>query len=164
MNDVYVECLVKQKTSLKARILQIFLIVLAVIFFFATPFVYAAFFLMLLAAGGAYLVYLFTNLEYEYLYLDRELTVDKVMARSRRKRIGTYGLDRIEIMAPVNSHRLDSYKNRPVKVKDYSVGEELQPDLRYAMYFEGGEKIILSPSPELIKAMKNAAPRKIFSD
>lgn len=164
MNDVYVECLVKQKTSLKARILQIFLIVLAVIFFLAMPFVYAAFFLMLLAAGGAYLVYLFTNLEYEYLYLDRELTVDKVMAKSRRKRIGTYGLDRIEIIAPVNSHRLDSYKNRSVKVKDYSVGEELQPDLRYAMYFEGGEKIILSPSPELIKAMKNAAPRKIFSD
>lgn len=164
MNDAYVECLVKQKTSLKAKFFKIFLIVLAVICFLAMSFIYVAFFLMLLAAGGAYLVHLFTNLEYEYLYVDRELVVDKVMAKSRRKRVGTYSLDRIEILAPIKSHHLDNYKNRSVKTKDYSIGEELQPDLRYAMYYEGGEKIVLSPSPELIQIMRNVAPRKIFSD
>lgn len=164
MNDAYVECLVKQKTSLMAKIFKVFLIVLAVLFFLAVPFIYVSFFLMLLAAGGAYLVHLFTNLEYEYLYLDKELTVDKVMAKSRRKRVGVYRLDRMEIMAPIKSHRLDSYRNRSVKVKDYSIGEELEPDLRYAMFYEGGEKILLSPSPELIKVMKNVDPRKIFSD
>ena len=51
-----------------------------------------------------------------------------------------------------------------MKEKDYSVGEELKPDRRFAMYYEGGEKIILSPSEEMVKAMKNVAPRKIFSD
>ena len=107
---------------------------------------------------------MFTDLEYEYLYLDRELVVDKVMAKSKRKRIATYQLDRIEILAPFRSYHLDNYKNRNVKVKDYSIGEVLQPDKRYAMFYEGGEKIILSPSEELIKAMKNTAPRKIFSD
>ena len=35
---------------------------------------------------AAYFVYMNTDLEYEYLYLDRELTVDKVMAKSKRKR------------------------------------------------------------------------------
>lgn len=164
MNDAYVECLVKQKTSLKAKFFKVFLIVLAVLCFLAVPFIYIAFFLMLLAAGGAYLVHMFTNLEYEYLYLDRELVVDKVMAKSRRKRVATYSLDRIEILAPIKSHHLDNYNNRSVKIKDYSIGEELQPDLRYAMYYEGGEKIILSPSPELIQVMRNVAPRKIFSD
>ena len=114
MNDAYVECLVKQKTSLMAKIFKVFLIVLAVLFFLAVPFIYISFFLMLLAAGGAYLVHLFTNLEYEYLYLDKELTVDKVMAKSRRKRVGVYRLDRMEIMAPIKSHRLDSYRNRSV--------------------------------------------------
>ena len=164
MNDAYVECLVKQKTSLKAKFFKVFLIVLAVLCFLAVPFIYIAFFLMLLAAGGAYLVHMFTNLEYEYLYLDRELVVDKVMAKSRRKRVATYSLDRIEILAPIKSHHLDNYNNRSVKIKDYSIGEELKPDLRYAMYYEGGEKIILSPSPELVQVMRNVAPRKIFSD
>ena len=164
MNDAYVECLVKQKTSLKAKFFKVFLIVLAVVCFLAIPYIPPIFFLMLLAAGGAYLVHLFTDLEYEYLYLDRELVVDKVMAKSRRKRVETYSLDRIEILAPIKSHHLDNYNNRSVKIKDYSIGEELQPDLRYAMYYEGGEKIILSPSPELVQIMKNVAPRKIFSD
>ena len=31
-------------------------------------------------------------MEYEYLYLDRELTIDKVMAKTRRKRVAVYQL------------------------------------------------------------------------
>lgn len=123
--------------------------------------------LMILAVvtgAGAYFVNLFTDLEYEYLYLDKELVIDKVMAKSRRKRVATYSLDKVEILAPIKSYHLDNYKNRNVKQKDYSIGIEEKPDLRYAMYYEGGEKLLLSPSPEMIKIMKNVAPRKVFSD
>lgn len=165
MSESYVECLVKAKTSVIAKLFKILLIAVAVICFLAVFIGIAiAFIPMLLAAVGAYFVHIYSDLEYEYLYLDKELVVDKVMAKSRRKRVATYGLDRIEILAPIKSYRLDNYKNRNVKLKDYSIGEEQKPDLRYAMFYEGGEKIILSPSPELIKIMKNAAPRKIFSD
>ena len=166
MSDAYVECLVKAKTSVAATFFKILLIAIAVISFLIMFFtmISLAFIPMLLAGVGAYFLNLYTDLEYEYLYLDKELTVDKVMAKSRRKRIATYSLDRIEILAPIKSYRLDNYKNRDVKVKDYSIGEERQPDLRYAMFYEGGEKVILSPSPEMIKIMKNVAPRKVFSD
>lgn len=161
---MYVECLVKQKQSAVGKIAKILLIVLTVIFVLAML-VFPLAFLLAVAAGiGAYFVNLFTDLEYEYLYLDKELVVDKVMAKSRRKRVASYTIDRIEIMAPVKSYHLDNYRNRTVTTKDYSVGEELQPDKRYAMYYEGGMKILLNPSEEMIKAMKNAAPRKIFSD
>ena len=87
------------------------------------------------------------------------------MAKSKRKRVATYQLDRVEILAPFKSYHLDNYRNRNVnKTKDYSIGEELQPDRRFIMYYEGGEKVILSPSEEMIKVMKNVAPRKIFAD
>ena len=76
----------------------------------------------------------------------------------------TYTIDRMEIFAPVRSYHLDNYRNRNVKAKDFSIGEELQPDKRFVMYYEGGEKIILSPSEELVKVMKNVAPRKVFAD
>lgn len=165
MSDAYVECLVKAKRSTLGGVLRGLLIVVAVICFLAAFIgIILAFIPMILAGVGAYFVNLYTDLEYEYLYLDKELTVDKVMAKSKRKRVATYSLDRMEIFAPIKSYRLDNYKNRDVKVKDYSIGEEQQPDLRYVMYYEGGEKIILSPSPELVKVMKNAAPRKAFSD
>lgn len=165
MSDTYVECLVKAKASPIAVLFKYVLIAAAVVCGLGALMGYFVAFLgMLLAGAGAYFVNMFTDLEYEYLYLDKELVVDKVMAKSKRKRVNTYTLERIEIFAPIKSHQLDSYRNRSVNVKDYSIGQELQPDLRYAMYYEGGVKVILSPSPELIKAMKNAAPRKVFSD
>lgn len=166
MSDVYVECLVKAKTSLLGKIGKYALIVLTVLIGCATLLFMNVFLLILaVAAGaGAYFVGMFTDLEYEYLYLDKELTIDKVMAKTRRKRVAVYQLDRMEIFAPVKSYHLDNYRNRNVKEKDYSIGYEEQPDKRYAMYYEGGEKLILSPSPELVKAMRNAAPRKVFAD
>ena len=166
MSEAYVECLVKAKPSILGKFFKYLLIMLTValaLLMFLTMNVI----LMILAVVtgvGAYFVNLFTDLEYEYLYLDKELVIDKVMAKSRRKRVATYSLDKVEILAPINSYHLDNYKNRNVKQKDYSIGIEEKPDLRYAMYYEGGEKLLLSPSPEMIKIMKNVAPRKVFSD
>ena len=164
MSDSYVECLVKAKQPTWAKILKVLLIVLTVLCCLLM-FVFIIFLPIALVAGvGAYFLNMYTDLEYEYLYLDKELSVDKIMAKSKRKRVGTYGVDRMEIFAPVFSYHLDNYKNRQVKVKDYSVGEALQPDGRYAMYYEGGEKIIFSPNEELVKVLKSVAPRKVFSE
>ena len=167
MSDGYVECIVKQKQAAIWKFLKVLLIVLAVLFFVMAllTMLGIVFFLLAVAAGvGSYVVNLFTDLEYEYLYIDKELTVDKVMAKSRRKRVATYSLNSIEAMGPINSYHLDNYRNRQGKVVDYSIGEELKPDRRYAIYYEGGLKILISPSEELVKAMKNASPRKIFTD
>lgn len=166
MSDMYVECLVKAKQSGIMKVFKVVLIVLAVLSALITMtfFMPIMFVLAIVFGVGAYFLNMLTDLEYEYTYLDKEIAVDKIMAKSRRKKVSTYTLDRMEIFAPINSHRLDSYKNRQVKVKDYSIREVLQPDLRYAMYYEGGIKIILSPSQELLKVLKNAAPRKVFTD
>lgn len=168
MSETYVECLVKQKQSglhkfLKGLLVAVtVLLVMVMLLFPALSFI--AFIIAIVTGVAAYFVGMYTDLEFEYLYLDRELVVDKVMGKTKRKRIGTFSIDRIEILAPVKSYHLDNYKNRKCKEKDYSIGEELKPDLRYAMYYEGGERILLSPSPELIKAMRSVAPRKIFND
>ena len=164
MSDTYVECLVKAKAPMWGRFLKILLILLTAVFAVAMLLMPYAILLAVAAGVGAYFSGYLTDVEYEYLYLDKGLVVDKVMAKSKRKRIATYTVDRIEIFAPIKSYHLDNYRNRTAKVLDYSVGEELQPDRRYAMYYEGGQKILLNPSEEMVKAMKNVAPRKIFSD
>ena len=168
MSDAYVECLVKAKPSVLGKIGGFLLTALSVLcvltIFVLPPLMLFAFIGAILFGVGAYFVKMFTDLEYEYLYLDKELVVDKIMAKTKRKRVATYHLDRIEILAPIKSYRLDNYRNRNAKEKDYSIGEELKPDLRYAAYYEGGEKLILSPSEELVKAIRNVAPRKVFMD
>lgn len=165
MSDTYVECLVKTKTSGVKKFLTGLLIALTVIFCIGMLMFGLIPFILAIACGvGAYFLNMMSDIEYEYLYLDKELVVDKVMAKTKRKRVATYSIDRMEILAPVKSYHLDNYKNRNAKVIDYSIGEELQPDLRYALYYEGGVKLILSPSEALVKAIKNVAPRKVFTD
>lgn len=165
MSESYVECLVKAKSKTMLKLLKYLLVGLTAVFVLLMLMGAVVAILAGAVTGvGAYFLSLYSDLEYEYLYLDKELVIDKIMAKSKRKRVATYQVDRMEIMAPVHSYRLDNYKNRQVKVKDYSIGEELKPDLRYAVYYEGGEKLILSPSEEMIKAIRNVAPRKVFTD
>lgn len=164
MSDTYVECLVKAKQSAVAKFFKILLIVLTVLLCVAGVIIPFGFLLALVTGFAAYFVNLYSDIEYEYLYLDKEINVDKILAKSKRKRVATYSVDRMEVFAPINSYHLDNYKNRNVKAKDLSIGEVQQPDLRYAMYYEGGGKIIFSPSEDLVKALKNVAPRKVFMD
>lgn len=166
MNESYVECMVKQKTQFTWVVLKYALI--AFCFFFvlygymsSTPLLYLA----AIACGvGIYFAGEQCNLEYEYLYLDREITVDKVINKSKRKRVAVYSVEKIEIFAPIKSYHLDDYKNRTAKVFDFSSGVENQPDHRFVFFYDGKSKIILEPNPEMVKALKNVAPRKVFLD
>ncbi|MGN1148731.1 MAG: DUF6106 family protein [Lachnospiraceae bacterium] len=165
MSETYVECLVKKESSTMAKLARILLVMLTVVFFLLMMMGFVlAFIVVLLAGFGAYFVYLYTDLEYEYLYLDKELSIDKIMAKTKRKRAATFEVERIEILAPIKSYHLDNYRNRTCKEKDYSIGREEQPDKRYVMYYDGNQKIILSPNEELVKVLRNVAPRKVFMD
>lgn len=164
MSETYVECLVKKKKSVLMSILRVLLAALAVVFILIGFVRLSILIIGILLGAAAYFVSLNADLEYEYLYLDKEITIDKVMAKTKRKRVVKYEMERMEILAPIKSYHLDEYKNRTVKTVDYSSGEEKQPDLRYAMYYDGGIRVILEPNADMIKAIKNIAPRKVFTD
>lgn len=164
MNETYVEWLVKKKTPAYLAFLKILTIMLAVCFIVVGFVFLPALLIGIIMAVAAYFVYLNSDLEYEYLYVDKELTIDKVMAKSRRKRVATFELDKMEIVAPIKSWHLDNYKNRSDKEVDYSSGVENQPDRRFIFFYDGQKKIIFEPNAEMIKAMQMVAPRKVFKD
>lgn len=165
MSDVYVECLVQAKQSGLKKVLQVILIILTVLFclgmILVLPLMIPLMILAIITGVASYLVGMSSQVEYEYLYLDRELTIDKIVAQSKRKKVATYTIDRLEVFAPVNSWHLDNFKNRNVKIEDYSNGVEGDS---YCMYYEGGLKVILTPAQDMVKALKNVAPRKVFTD
>ena len=164
MNETYVEWLVKRKTPSYMTLLKILTIMLTVCFVLLGFFLLPAMIIAVLLGVAAYFIYLNSDVEYEYLYVDKELTVDKVMAKSRRKRVATYDLGKIEILAPIKSWHLDNYKNRTDKTVDYSSGEEKQPDRRFAFFYDGKQRVLIEPNEEMIKAMQTVAPRKVFKD
>ena len=162
MNESYVECLVAKKPSSAMKALQVFLIVLAVIFFLLSM-PNALMWLGVAAAGiGAYFTSLNASVEFEYLYVDKEISVDKILNKTKRKKVEKFETESMEIFAPINSWHLDNMKNRQLKVTDYSSGVAGQPDRRYVMIYSGDRKIIFEPSEAMVKALQ-CRPKKICS-
>ena len=164
MSETYVECLIARKPSAVLSFLKMLLIMLTVVFVVIGVVFIPGLLVAIITGVGAYFATMNANVEYEYLYLDKEISVDKVMAKSKRKKAGAFAIEQMEIFAPLNSHRLDSYKNRELKTLDYSSGIAAQPERRYMMVWNGNTKIILEPNEEMIKAVQSIAPRKVFTD
>lgn len=164
MSETYVECLVARKSSAILTFLKMLLIMLTVVFVVIGVVFIPGLLVAIVTGVGAYFATMNANVEYEYLYLDREISVDKVMAKSKRKKAGAFSIEQMEIFAPLNSHRLDSYRNRELKTLDYSSGIAAQPERRYMMVWNGSTKIILEPNEAMIKAVQSVAPRKVFTD
>lgn len=163
MSETYVECLVARKSSFALRLLKTILMMFTVCFFvigLASP----LFLVVAIVFGVAsYFAYMNADIEYEYLYLDKEISVDKVLAKSRRKKAAVYNIEKMEVLAPVKSYHLDAYRNRELKTVDYSSGEADDKN-KYMMVYEGNVKVILEPNAEMVKAIQSVAPRKVFTD
>ncbi|SFB85889.1 DUF6106 family protein [Butyrivibrio sp. YAB3001] len=167
-DNSYVECLVSSKASPLMIVLKGITLTLTVLFFFSTFFLGTNIFglIFAIASGAAYyFVSLNASIEFEYQYCDREITIDKVMNKSRRKNVAKYDVGKIEAMAPSRSFHLDEFKNRTYKNLDFSAREKNpQPDPTYTFYYDGKEKIVFEPSKEFVEAVKSVAPRKVFMD
>lgn len=166
MNESYKELLVKKEKGPKEAVERVACIVTAVLLGLAALFSANMILFIATVAFGVltYFVFQWTDIEYEYLYLDKEITVDKVMAKSRRKRAVVIDVNKIEVMAPENSSQLQYYKNRQVKTTDLSAGHDLPGQRLYAVYYEGSQKFLMNLDDDFINTVKLVAPRRVFTD
>ena len=163
MSDLYSELLVKKEPTAKDSIVKYGMIVLTVLA------VGAGLFLLLVAVAlgvASYFVIPRTDLEYEYLFVNGEFDIDMVMSKSKRKKVMSMNLSEADLVAPLDSHRMDYYNgNSRLKTLDYSSGN--QQHRRFAVIIKrGGEncKIIIEPDEQMAQAIKNSAPSKVFLD
>lgn len=162
METGVVEVLVKKDKNKLFSLLQGVSIFFAVASFALMIFMPLAIIGVALFVGLRYLFFMLSDIEYEYAYFDRELTIDRIYAKSRRKKAGTYLLEKVEIAAPADSFKLDNYKNKDAKVTDYSDGKD--NTRKFVMYYEGNQKLILEYDAEMVKAMRMHGPSKIFEN
>ena len=165
MDKGYYEFMVKGKPNTKAKILKVVLLILAVLTLIGALLIGN---MILIVAGiafgiGTYFASMFTDVEYEYLYLEKELSIDKVFNKERRKHVETLSLDKAQLFAPEKSSKLDNYGKVSGKVTDYSCAEENNGLKKFVMFYEGNRKILFSLDEEMIKLLKNKCPR-IFSE
>ena len=165
MNDTYSELLIKKEVTAKDKMIKVLLIALIALMAVAGLLITPLAFIAAIALGiAAYFVFPNLDLEFEYVYVNGELDIDKIMAKMKRKRAKSFELSKMEIMAPVKSHRLD-YQNTKMKVYDFSSGNSSHKI--FAMIISSDNelcKVLLEPDEELLKNIEKSCPRKVFVD
>ena len=158
MSDLYSELLVKKEPTAKDSIVKYGMIVLTVLAVGAGLFISPILLLVAVALGVAsYFVIPRTDLEYEYLFVNGEFDIDMVMSKSKRKKVMSMNLSEADLVAPLDSHRMDYYNGN----------SRLKQHRRFAVIIKsGGEncKIIIEPDEQMAQAIKNSAPSKVFLD
>lgn len=99
------------------------------------------------------------NIEYEYILTNHELDIDKIMARSTRKRIITIDLHKIEDCGSIKD---TDCENCGRKIKNYA-GDINGERVYYIDIFEEAEpvRVLFQPSSAILEAMKLVNPRKV---
>ena len=163
MNDDYSEILVKRKPSKAEPFIRVVLIGGASVFVLAALMYFSPLFLIGAAVFviAAFIIFPRLSVEYEYLYVDGGFDIDEIFSQSRRKRVKSFNVEGVELVAPVTSHRLDQYGK--YKTVDYS--EQNPDDTAYAVVLnESGvrEKIIMQLNEQVLTDLKRRMPRKVF--
>lgn len=164
MREGYLEVMVKREPTVAGKVLC-WGMTLPCVFFAFLFFLSRSLIVLLLAilfGAAMYFARMNTNLEFEYLYVDKELTIDKIMAQTKRKTVIKVNMERLDVLAPLGSYRLDDYKNRLGKTADYSSGRG--DAKRYMLVYEGQSSMIIEPGEQLVRMIKNNMPRKVFTD
>ncbi len=164
MND-HIELLVPVRTNKILNLCKILLWILAGLF--AVVGLYLGFIPMIIAIGvgaGAYFVGQKADIEYEYALTEKEIDIDVIFAKQRRKHVTTIDLTKLEAMFKLNGYRMNEYSGRQLKEENYSSKEESNKNNMYVMIYDGSRKIIIEPDERLYKAIYNIAPHKVHND
>lgn len=163
MNENYAEYLVKRKTPVYVYILNAVMSVITLIsIFLALTTGILSVILMFVFGFLTYLSYRNTRVEYEYLFVTGQLSIDKILGKSARKKAFECSMEEIQIIAPSDSYVLNDYKLQNQKTLDLS--SKIPGARTYtAMIQSGGNstKLIFEPNDKMIQCFRQTSPRKV---
>ena len=100
------------------------------------------------------------NVEYEYLYVNGDLDIDKIMHKAKRKRVFSMNVNDLEMLAPIDAIELRQYQR--AKVLDYSSGTGRGRLYALVVTDHGQQKkIIFEPNDTIVEGFFLLAPRKV---
>lgn len=110
-------------------------------------------------------VFEYYNAELEYSIVDDMLTVDRIMAKSMRRKCGVYTLSRATLVARADSNdalRINSSMN--LKTTDYSAGASNHDSVVICAYNEHNEleRIFIYPNEKILEAIKEVVDKNVY--
>lgn len=160
MGDYYTEQLVARKASGSDFMIKLGLLAATAISFILVlilPFAVIAPIVMIVVDVFAFRA---LNVEYEYLYVNGNLDIDKIMAKSRRKRVFSMEMADLEVIAPAGASELRQYQG--VKVHHFDSGVPGAAVYEMVITQKGEKaKIAFEPNEVILDGMRMLAPRKV---
>ena len=159
-DDAYAEWLVKRKDPIYAVPVKILMAVLCLVSLLIA--MQTAFGAILLIAVGIAAYFVFINLSVEFEYLVGDVSIDRILARSRRKKVLDCKKEEIQIVAPSDSYMLKDYEKTGMKVKDCTSGRN--GSKTYALIYQQGAdcvKILFEPNEKILRALRHSVPGKL---
>ena len=160
MDEVFVEQIVKRRISISGILLRMLFIFLTLAGLMSMMILgMLGFTIAILLGYVTYLVWAYTSVEYEYSFLNGELSVDKIIGQRKRKSIANYDIKEAEIVAPLVSDAVVRASGNAI-IKDYSTRINNNDDV-YAMIINnsnGKFKVVFEPNEKVLEAMYHVRP------
>ena len=161
MSDYYTEQLVKKKTSGKDIMIKSLLVAVTVMSFLIVPLMPFLLIVPVLLIVLDYFMFRRLDLEYEYLYVNGDLDIDKIMNRAKRKRMFSMNVSEMELLAPLDAPELRLYQQ--AKAVDFTSGTGQAREYALILSDHGElKKVIFEPNETIIEGFYILAPRKVI--
>jgi hypothetical protein len=166
--DVFVEQIVKKKYDAKDYLIFVGIGLGTLILLFACLFIQVlasfSFFIGIGILVGAYFLIISRNLEFEYSVTNGDVTVDKIINRSKRKRVISFDAHTAEEMGKYDAekHQGKSYDKR------LFTGDSADNKESWYMTFHspktGYTLLVFTPNEKVLTAIKPFLPHQVMHD
>ena len=161
MTDYLIEQLVKKQPTKKDSLKKTGLFAVVVISGLLIPFISFAFLVTVVLIVIAIILIRRMNVEYEYIYFNGDLDIDKIMNCETRKRAVSTSVKEMDVIAPKGSQAVLGYQH--LKALDFTTCDP-QGKVYEMVTMVKGEKtrVLFEPNEKLLNAMRDIAPRKVI--
>lgn len=170
--DVFIEQLVKRKSSPLQFLLKTAIVVFALILFFAliilAPYLQSLSGMMIIGAAGilygTYYLLSSMNVEYEYISTNGDLDIDKIIAKRKRKRILSVNCKDMEFLKTQSSYsvRREAFG----KILDVTQEENHPGNWCFSVRHKtmGKVLVIFTPSQRTLDSIKPYLSKQVMTD
>lgn len=168
--DSFVEQLVKKKRKGTDRAKTVMIILLTILvpvgcgalaYVITAYLIYVAFFLLLVMIYVCWYYITSQSLEYEYAVTNNNITVDKIIAKRRRKRVLSIDISEFNAFGKISD---ESFANKKF-AKYYLAAEDIDDENTYAAVFTSTARgtcvLLFTPNDKVIEAMRPYFSREI---
>ena len=166
MGDVFVEQIIKKNLPLGGLAIRTGAVLLVLIGILFIPYLgMLGLTITALLIYLAYLAFVYTSAEWEYSFVNGELTIDKILGKRKRKPVETYDIKKASLIAPANSEEIRQKSEFLTKI-NYVGTRNIEN--QYSIIIDdvegvkGALMITIEPDKKLIDAMYKVRPNNVI--